>query len=126
MQIHRCVFQHLVKENKQTKKIKTGKHKQVSLQRDSAGMINGARTFHTWTIWETKLPAGTCLFFSPAIHKTQKEQPQSHKTLTALRALCRDSFAPLSHCELFHPGAEAKLRCNPPEGHRHQAEGVAS
>lgn len=88
MQIHQCFSsrQHLVKENKQRKEkeIKIGKYEQVSLHRDSAGMINGAHTFHTWTIWETKLPPGTCFFFIPAIHKTQKEQPQSHKTLDSI------------------------------------------
>lgn len=64
-----------------------GKHEQVSLHRDSAGMINEAHTFHTWTIWETKVPAGTCFFFSPAIRKPQKEQPQSHKTLDSIMCI---------------------------------------
>lgn len=52
-----------------------GKYEQVSLHRDSGGMINGAHTFHTWTFWETKLPAGTSFFFSPSIHKTKKAAP---------------------------------------------------
>lgn len=67
-----------------------GKYELVSLHRDSAGMINGAHTFHTWTVWETKLPADTCIFsfsHTPAIHKPQKEQPQSHRTLDSIMCI---------------------------------------
>lgn len=74
-----------------------GKHEQASLHRDSAGMINGAHTFHTWNIWKTKLLAGTCFFFSPAVHKTQKNSASPTKLLRALCALCTDLFAPQSH-----------------------------
>lgn len=74
IQIQKCLFQQATFSQGKPKKM--GKHEQVSLHRDSAGMINGAHTFHTWTIWKTKLPAGTCFFFSPAVHKTQKETMQ--------------------------------------------------
>jgi len=64
-------------QSRKTKKM--GKHEQVSLRRDAAAMINGARTSHTWAVWETKSPAGICFFFIPAVHKTQKpaQAPQN-------------------------------------------------
>lgn len=82
IQIQKCLFQQAtlsqgkLKNNKKWEKM--GKQ-EVSLHRDSAGMINGAHTLHAWTIWKTKLPAGTCFLFSPAVHKTQKaaQVPQS-------------------------------------------------
>lgn len=98
-------------------------NEQVSLHRDPAGMINGAHTFHTWTIWKTKLPAGTC-FFSAQLSIKHKNTASSTKLLTALRALCTDLFPPQNHRELFQflsrTRPEAKLRCNTWEGPSHE------
>lgn len=82
IQIQKCLFQQATLSQgklKNNKKWENMGKQEVSLHRDSAGMINGAHTLHAWTIWKTKLPAGTCFLFSPAVHKTQKaaQVPQS-------------------------------------------------
>lgn len=106
---------------------------EVSLHKDSAGMIYGAHILHTWTVWKTTLPAGTCFLFNSAVHKPPK-QNKSHRVLDSIMSIVHEAllirkimskqcFSLASHSaptELHPAASTAKGHPSPPCDHAWQ------